>query len=106
MAVKEELQQYSDLFKLLSTHHEECCELLSLEEQKNEVAWFNDLGQDVFDFKQKIHSWLKDSADKSSSEASLKGSSRSKKSSRSTKFSSSSKSFTKLNLSGEKSENC
>ena len=38
VAVKEELQQYSDLFKLLSTDHEEYCELLGLEQQRNEVA--------------------------------------------------------------------
>ena len=85
VAVKEELQQYSDLFKLLSTHHEDYCELLGLEDQRNEVAWFDDLDQDVFNFKHKIYSWLRDSADKSSSKASSKGSSRSKKSSRSTK---------------------
>ena len=30
MAVKEELQQDSDLFKLLSTHHEKYSELLGL----------------------------------------------------------------------------
>ena len=42
VAVKKELQQYSDLFKLLSTHHEEYCELLGLEEQRNEVAWFDE----------------------------------------------------------------
>ena len=98
VAVKEELQQYSDLLKLLSTHHEEYCELLDLEDQRNEVAWFHDLDQDVFNFKHKIHSWLRDSADKSSSKASSKGSSRSKKSSRSTKSSGSSKSSTKLKL--------
>ena len=102
--VKEELQQYSDLFKLLSTHHEEYCELLGLEEQRNEVAWFDDLEQDVLNFKHKIHSWLRDSADKGSSKASSKGSSRSKKSSRSTRSSSSSKSSTKLNLSEEKAK--
>ena len=72
VAVKEELQQYSDLFTLLSTHHEEYCELLGLEEQRNEVAWFDNLEQDVFNFKHKIHSWLRDSADKISSKASSK----------------------------------
>ena len=76
MAVKEKLQQYSDLVKLLSTHHEEYCELLGLEYQSNEVAWFDDLYQDVFNFKHKIHNWLRDAADKSSSKASSKGSSR------------------------------
>ena len=58
VAVKEELQQYSDLFKLVSTHHEKHCELLGLADQRNEVAWFDDMDQDVFNFKHKIHSWL------------------------------------------------
>ena len=75
VAVKEEFQQYSDLFKFLSTHYEEYCELLSLENQRKEVAWFDKLDQDVFNFKHKIHSWLRDSADKGSSKASSKGNS-------------------------------
>ena len=104
LAVKEELQQYSDLFKLLSTHHEEYCELLGLKEQRNEVYWFDNLDQDVFDFKHKILSWLRDSTGKSSSKASSKGSSRRKKSSRSTKSSSSSKSSKKLKLLEENAE--
>ena len=94
VAIKEELQQYSDLFKFLSTQHQEYCELLGLMDQGNEVAWFDDLDLDVFDFKHKIHSWLRDSADKSSCKAS--------KSSRSIKSSSSSKSSTKLKMLKEK----
>ena len=58
-------------------HHEEYCELLCLEDHKNEVAWFDNLDQDVFNFKHKIHSFLRESGDKSSSKASSKGSSRS-----------------------------
>ena len=38
VAFKEELQHCSDLFKLLSTHHEEYCELIGLEDQRNEEA--------------------------------------------------------------------
>ena len=98
MAVKEELQQDSDLFKLLSTHHEKYSELLGLEEHRTEGAWFDDLDQVVFNFKHKIHSWLRDSADKSSSEASSKGSGICNKSSRSTKSSSSPKSSIKRKL--------
>ena len=66
VAVKEELQQHSDLFKLLSTHYEEYCVLLGLEDQRNEIAWFHDLEHDVSNFKHKIHSWLRDSAAKNS----------------------------------------
>ena len=55
-------------------------------------------------FRHKIHSWLRDSADKTSYKASSKGSIRSKRSSRSNKSSSSSKSFTKLKILKEKSK--
>ena len=58
----------------------------------------------MLNFKHKIHSWLRDSADKSSSKASSKESSRRKKSLRSTKSSSSSKSSTKLKLLEEKAK--
>ena len=89
---------------MLSTHYEEYCELLGLEDQRNEVAWFDDLDQDLFNFKHKIHSWLRDSSVKSSSKASSKESCRSKKSSRSTKSSSNSKSSAKLKLIEEKTK--
>ena len=78
VAVKEELQQYSDIFKLSATQHEQCCELLGVEDQGHEVGWFDDLDQDVFYFK---YNWLRESADKSSSKGSSRGSSRTKKSS-------------------------
>ena len=92
LAVKQEFQQYSDLFKLLSPHHEEYCEL--------------NLNQGVFKFKHKTRSWLRDSPDKKSSEASSKGSNRNKKSSRFTKSSRSSNSSRKLKLLEEKRKNC
>ena len=104
VTVKEELEQYSDLFKLLSTHHEEHCELLGLEDQSNEVVWFDNLNQDVFNCKHKIHRWLRDSVDKSSSKPSSRGSFRIKKSSGSTKSSSNFKPFTKMNLLEEKTK--
>ena len=76
--------------------------MLGLENQRNEEAGFDDLNQDVFNFKHKIQSWLRDSADKSSSKVSSKGSIKSKKLSRSTKSSNSSKSSSKLMLLEEK----
>ena len=63
VAVKEELGQYSDIFKLLSTYHEEYCELVDADDQKHQVNWFDDLGQDVFNFKHKIHNWLEEVAE-------------------------------------------
>ena len=86
VAVKEVLGQYSDILKMLSTYHEECCELVDADDQKDQAIWFDDLDQHVFDFKQKIHNWLKES-DNNLSRPSSRGSSRSKKSSGSTKSS-------------------
>ena len=93
VAVKEELGQYSDIFKLLSTYHEQYCELDDADYQK----------QDVFNFKHKIHNWLK-KLDYKSSRPSSRGSSRSEKSSGSTKSSGSSKSSTQLKLLEEKAK--
>ena len=50
VAVREELDQYSDLFKLVTNHHEEHCELLDAENQQQEKSWFDNLDQDVFNF--------------------------------------------------------
>ena len=83
---KEVLGQYSDILKMLSTYHEECCELVDADNQKDQAIWFDDLDQHVFDFKQKIRNWLKES-DNNLSRPSSRGSSRSKKSSGSTKSS-------------------
>ena len=65
------------------------------------VNWFDDLDQDVFNFKHKIHNWLKESDNKSSSSSS-RGNSRSKKLSGSTKSSGSSRSSTQWKLLEEK----
>ena len=95
--MKEELGQCSDIFKLLSAYHQEYCELVDADNQKHQVNWFDDLDQDVFNFKHKTHNWLKVS-DNKSSKPSSRGSSRSKKSSGCTKSSGSSKSSTQLKL--------
>ena len=65
VAVREELDRYSDLFKLFTNHHQECCELLDAENQQHE-GWFDNLDQDMFNFKHRVHSWLKEAAHKSS----------------------------------------
>ena len=64
VAVKEELEQYSHIFKLLSTYHEEYCKLGGADGQKHHMNWFDDFDQDVFSFKHKIHNWLKESDNK------------------------------------------
>ena len=65
VSVKEELGQYSDIFKLLSTYHEDYCELVDADDQKHQASWLDDLDEEVFNFKHKIHSWLKASDNKS-----------------------------------------
>ena len=89
VAVKEKLGQYSDIFKLLSTYHEKYCDLIDADDQKCQVNWFDELGQDVFNFKHNICNWLKESDNKSSI-LSSRGSSRSKNSFGSTRSSGSS----------------
>ena len=89
VAVKEKLGQYSDIFNLLSTYHEEYCDLIDADDQKCQVNWFDELDQDVFNFKHNICNWLKKS-DNKSSRLSSRGSSRSKKSFGSTRSSGSS----------------
>ena len=105
VAVREERDQYSDLFKLVTNHHEEYCKLLDVENQQHEERWFDDLDQDVFNFKHRVHSWLKEPAQKSSrgSRCSSSGKrSTSSRSSASNKSSGSSRSSTKLKLLEEK----
>ena len=97
VVMKEELGQYSDIFKLLSRYHEEYCELVDADDQKHQVNWLDDLDQDVFSFKHKIHNWLKESDNKLSRPSSRR-SSRAKKSSGSTKSRESSNSSSQLKL--------
>ena len=42
VVVREELDQYSDLFKLVTNHHEEYCELLDAKNQQHEEGQFDD----------------------------------------------------------------
>ena len=75
--VTEELLQYSHIFKLLSIQHEEYFELIGVENQRNRAGWFDDLEQDLFTFKHNIHSWMRESAEESSSRGSSRESNRS-----------------------------
>ena len=95
------------MFKLVTNHHEEYCKLLDAENQQHEELWFDDLDQDVFNFKHRVHSWLKEAAQKSSrgsrcSSNSSNSRSNSSRSSASNKSSGSSRSSTKLALLEEK----
>ena len=64
VAVREELDQHIDLFKLVTNRHEEYGELLDAENQQHKESWFDDLDQDVFNFKHRVHIWLKEAAQK------------------------------------------
>ena len=66
VSVKEDLGQYSDIFKLFSTYHEQYFELIDADDQKHHANWFDDLDQGVFYFKHKIFNWLKESDNESS----------------------------------------
>ena len=63
IAVKEELTQYDDIFKLIIENHDEHCKILKPEEQSNEEDYFEDVNQRVFIFKYKVRNWLKDAED-------------------------------------------
>ena len=95
------------MFKLVTNHHEEYCKLLDAENQQHEELWFDDLDQDVFNFKHRVHSWLKEAAQKSSRGSRCSSDSKRSSSSRSSasnKSSGSSKSSTKLKLLEEKAK--
>ena len=106
VAVRKEIDQYSDFFKFITNYHEEYCELLDAENQQNEEGWFDDLDQDVFNFKHRVHSWLKEAAQKcctkGSSCSSSSTRSNSSRSSARNKSTDSSRSSTKLKLLEEK----
>ena len=75
------------------------------ENQQHEERWFDDLDQDVFNFKHRVHSWLTEAAQKSSRGSRCSSSDKRSTSSRSlasNKSSGSSRSSTKLKLLEEK----
>ena len=57
IAIKEELQQLNDMFKMLVEIHEE---LENIDDQYTEELWFEDIDQKVFSFKHKVHNWLRE----------------------------------------------
>ena len=64
-------------------YHEEYCKLLDAENQQQKEGWFDDLDQDMFNFKHRIHSWLKEATQKSSKGSRCSSSSKRSNSSRS-----------------------
>ena len=54
IAVKEELQQLNDMFKMLFEIYEE---LENVDDQYTDELWFEDIDQKVFFFYHKVHNW-------------------------------------------------
>ena len=52
IAVKEELQQLNDMFKMLVEIHEE---LENIDDQYTDELWFEDIDQKLFSFMCKVH---------------------------------------------------
>ena len=57
IAVKEELQQLNDMFKILVEVHEE---VENIDGQYTDELWFGDIDQKIFFLKHKVHNWLKE----------------------------------------------
>ena len=74
IAVKKELAQLNDLFKMLLSIHGEYSQALDDDKRADEDDWFDDLDNTVCTCKGKIHSWLRSTE---TERKSSKGSSRS-----------------------------
>ena len=57
IAIKEELQQLNDMFKMLVEIHEE---LENIDDQYTDKLWFEDIDLKLFSFKHKVHNWLRE----------------------------------------------
>ena len=97
IAVKEELQQLNDMFKMLVEIHGE---LENIDDQYTDELWFEDIDQKVFSFKYKVHNWLREVEKQDKSGRSFKSSS--KPSSKSGSSRSSKRSSTKEKAVAEK----
>ena len=83
VAVEEELAQFNDILKLVVAAHEECKQYMEEEEISNSDEWLDEVDEMIFNFKRKVHSWLKETnEDDRCSRASSKTKSRSSRSSR------------------------
>ena len=60
VAVEEELAQFNDILKLVVAAHEECKQYMEEEEISNSDEWLDEVDEMIFNFKRKVHSWLKE----------------------------------------------
>ena len=58
VAVEEKLAQFNDILKLVA--HEECKQNLEEEQINSSDEWVDEVDERVFNFKKKMHSWLKE----------------------------------------------
>ena len=97
--VREQLQQFDDILRMMLDVQKSYNFLLPPAEQQRDEEWFDDLDHNVCSFKQRVHSWIKDAeadrqgqlsskqsvATKASSQSRSSGRSSSKASSRSSR---------------------
>ena len=59
-AVRDQMQQLDDIFKVMLKVQKEYNSLLPAEEQERDEEWFDEVDHNVCIFKQTIHCWIKD----------------------------------------------
>ena len=59
-AVREQMIQIDNKFKMLMEVHKEYNSLLPLKMQEEHEEWFGDVDEDMLSFKNKIHNWIRD----------------------------------------------
>ena len=59
-AVRKQMLQADDLFKMVTEVHKEYNALLTVEQQDKDEDWFDEIGASMLQFKQKIHGWIRD----------------------------------------------
>ena len=51
---------FNDILKLVVAAHEECKQYMEEEEISNSDEWLDEVDEMIFNFKRKVHSWLKE----------------------------------------------
>ena len=59
-AVREQLHQFDDIFKMMLDVQKSYNSLLPPAEQQRDEEWFDDLDHNICSFKQRVYSWIKD----------------------------------------------
>ena len=53
------MAQFNDILKLLLAAHKECKQYMEDEQINNSDDWLDEVNEMIFNFKRKVHSWLK-----------------------------------------------